>query len=103
GDKELKMMVRKMRNLLWVSMLLTLLVPGLGQGSLWQLMGQSSSDSDPLKGKDQIFSYEHDQSEGAVLNFLTDYLNAADREYVETGEYRIEYLNYDWSLNEQAR
>ncbi|MFQ5928124.1 MAG: DUF547 domain-containing protein [Acidobacteriota bacterium] len=59
-------------------------------------------DFEETHGTTQKFS-EHDRSEGAVLNFLTDYLNAADREYVETGKYRIEYLNYDWSLNEQAR
>ena len=34
--------------------------------------------------------------------FLSGYLGEADREYLRTGDYTIEYLPYDWSLNDQA-
>ncbi|NEQ59524.1 MAG: DUF547 domain-containing protein [Moorea sp. SIO4A1] len=37
----------------------------------------------------------------AVLNFISDYLSSEDQEYLEQGNYKIKYLNYDWSLNKQ--
>jgi hypothetical protein len=39
--------------------------------------------------------------ERAVLNFISRYLNPADREYLAQGNYKIDYLNYNWSLNRQ--
>jgi hypothetical protein len=38
--------------------------------------------------------------EGAVLNFVSQHLEEADRRYLATGAYSIKYLDYDWSLNE---
>jgi hypothetical protein len=40
-------------------------------------------------------------SERAVLSFLSRYLSPTERNYLETGNYQINYLNYDWSLNRQ--
>ncbi|NET31981.1 MAG: DUF547 domain-containing protein [Cyanothece sp. SIO1E1] len=40
-------------------------------------------------------------AEKAVLNFVSGYLEPADQEYLVAGNYQIEYLNYDWSLNKQ--
>ena len=37
----------------------------------------------------------------AVLNFISAYLPEADQEYLARGNYKIKYLNYDWSLNKQ--
>jgi hypothetical protein len=37
----------------------------------------------------------------AVLNFLTGYLSENDSEYLRSGKFKIKYLKYDWSLNEQ--
>ncbi|NEQ12022.1 MAG: DUF547 domain-containing protein, partial [Moorea sp. SIO4E2] len=37
----------------------------------------------------------------AVLNFISNYLSPEDQEYLERGNYKIKYLNYDWSLNKQ--
>ena len=37
----------------------------------------------------------------AVLNFLSNYLNPQDQEYLTQNSYKISYLNYDWSLNKQ--
>jgi hypothetical protein len=41
------------------------------------------------------------KKEKAVLNFLSQYLKGEDRQYLETGNYKIDYLDYDWSLNQQ--
>ncbi|MGA2071659.1 MAG: DUF547 domain-containing protein [Sedimentisphaerales bacterium] len=38
----------------------------------------------------------------AVLHFLTKYIPQQDIDYLETGNYTIEYLRYDWTLNEGA-
>ena len=35
----------------------------------------------------------------AVLNFVSQYLNEADRNFLIQGDYKISYLRYDWSLN----
>ena len=43
----------------------------------------------------------HDKEEQAVLNFVSRYLSANDAEYLRGGKYKIKYLDYDWSLNEQ--
>jgi hypothetical protein len=43
----------------------------------------------------------HNSTEQAVLNFVSQYLDGEGRQYLATRRYDIEYLNYDWSLNEQ--
>lgn len=43
----------------------------------------------------------HDKSVRSVLHFLSGYLPASDGDYLKRGEFSIEYLAYDWSLNEQ--
>ena len=40
-------------------------------------------------------------TEKAVLNFVSGYLSGGDDEFLKTDNYKIEYLDYDWSLNEQ--
>jgi hypothetical protein len=40
--------------------------------------------------------------EKAVLNFIAAHLGTNDRDYLVTGNYKVVYLDYDWSLNEQA-
>jgi hypothetical protein len=58
-------------------------------------------------GEDWISSYGVDDrftgrdKERAVLNFLSQYLSTEDRKYLEAGNYKIDYLDYDWSLNNQ--
>ncbi len=44
---------------------------------------------------------KHDKKESAVLNFVALYLTGAQKDYVLTGKFKIKYLQYDWSLNEQ--
>jgi hypothetical protein len=43
----------------------------------------------------------HDKEESAVLNFIASYLEKEQKDYVLSGEFKIKYLRYDWSLNEQ--
>jgi hypothetical protein len=43
----------------------------------------------------------HNKEESAVLNFIASYLDKVQKEYVLAGNYKIKYLKYDWSLNEQ--
>ncbi|MDT8300310.1 MAG: DUF547 domain-containing protein [Sedimentisphaerales bacterium] len=43
----------------------------------------------------------HNKEESAVLNFIASYLDKVQKEYVLTGKFKIKYLKYDWSLNEQ--
>jgi hypothetical protein len=42
------------------------------------------------------------QTERSVLSFISRHLNADDREDLGMGKYKLEYLDYDWSLNEQV-
>ena len=44
---------------------------------------------------------EHSQAERAVLHYASEYLPDEDAAYLRKGDYAIEYLDYDWSLNEQ--
>jgi len=44
---------------------------------------------------------KHNKGESAVLNFIASYLDKTRKEYVLTGKFKIKYLKYDWSLNEQ--
>lgn len=59
-------------------------------------------------GDDFIKKYGEDSkfkgvsaSERAVLNFIQPYLTTAQRRFIENNSLTIEYLDYDWSLNEQ--
>ncbi|MFP3937866.1 MAG: DUF547 domain-containing protein, partial [Phycisphaerae bacterium] len=47
------------------------------------------------------FASGRNDAEKAVLNFIAGYLGEEDAEYLRTGDYTVEYLDYDWSLNEQ--
>jgi len=43
---------------------------------------------------------EQEPAVQAVLNFLLNYVPASDATYLETGNYTVDYLSYDWTLNE---
>lgn len=51
-------------------------------------------------GTDKEFS-GFSEKERAVLNFVGRYLAPADKAYLLKGGFSIEYLKYDWSLNEK--
>lgn len=40
-------------------------------------------------------------AEKAVFNFIGQYVGAEEAEYLRTGTYKVKYLSYDWTLNEQ--
>jgi len=44
---------------------------------------------------------KHDKKESAVLNFVALHLAEPQKEHVLAGKFKIKYLKYDWSLNEQ--
>jgi rSAM/selenodomain-associated transferase 2 len=39
--------------------------------------------------------------EKAVLNFIAGHSSAGDREFLQSGQYNVDYLDYDWALNEK--
>ena len=64
--------------------------------SIFKWYGQDWQPDYAIEGK-----FAGSAKERAVLNFLSNYLNQNDREYLEKGNYKVSYLNYDWSLNKQ--
>ena len=43
----------------------------------------------------------HSAALGAVLNFALPFLSEDERQYLQTQRFRIKYLSYDWTLNQQ--
>ena len=39
--------------------------------------------------------------DGAVLNLIKDYISEANAEFLKRKEYSVEYMRYNWQLNEQ--
>ena len=52
--------------------------------------------------KDKAFTSYGSDTEKAVLAFIAEYLDDAQRESLKSDTYRIKYLRYDWALNDQA-
>jgi hypothetical protein len=46
---------------------------------------------------------KHDKKASAVLSFVAAYRPDSDRDYLLGGKFKIKYLKYDWSLNEQPK
>jgi hypothetical protein len=46
---------------------------------------------------------KHKKKTSAVLNFIAPHLGEAHKDYVLAGKFKIKYVKYDWSLNEQQR
>jgi len=44
---------------------------------------------------------DHSKKERAALHFIAGCLEKTDADYLAGGNYEVEYLDYDWSLNEQ--
>lgn len=57
-------------------------------------------DFEKSYGKEQNFE-KLNGKETAFLNFISQYLSPDDRDYLTQGGYRVSYLDYDWSLNDQ--
>jgi len=41
------------------------------------------------------------QNRIATLNFISQYLNKNEADYILSGKYRVEYIIYDWTINEK--
>ncbi len=58
-------------------------------------------------GKDFIETYgvadkfEGNEQQKAVLNYLSTKISPQDLQFLQQNDYRVKYLNYDWSLNKQ--
>jgi hypothetical protein len=59
-------------------------------------------------GRDFVAKYKpekklgkHKKKASAILNYIASYLEDDEKEYVLKGNFKIKYLKYDWSLNEQ--
>lgn len=50
-------------------------------------------------GTDKKFK-DQQPTTAAVLNFISNYVSEQDVSFLETGNYSIEYIKYDWTLNE---
>jgi hypothetical protein len=46
---------------------------------------------------------DHKEAQRASLNFISRYLNENDAQYLKDSKYKIEYLDYDWTLNQQQK
>ncbi len=44
---------------------------------------------------------DHSRSERAALHFIAGFLDKKEAEFLARGDFKVEYLDYDWSLNEQ--
>lgn len=44
----------------------------------------------------------HGGAQAAVVRFVARYVDDADREFLLSGTYTIDYIEYDWTLNEQG-
>lgn len=51
-------------------------------------------------GTNKLFR-EREPIERAMLNFVKDYVSPANAQYLKQGKYTIEYLKYNWQLNDQ--
>ena len=45
---------------------------------------------------------QQDPEVRAVLNYLAKYIPSSDVDYLETGNYTVDYMRYDWTLNERG-
>jgi len=53
-------------------------------------------------GTDKKFK-DHPDSMRAVLNFISGYVSAQDRSFLETQAYKVKYIGYDWRLNDGSK
>lgn len=70
-----------------------------GEVKLSKIFNWFGGDWIPSYGVDTGFAGS--QEERAVLNFIGNYVSEDDRAYLEAGEYKVSYFDYDWSLNNQ--
>jgi hypothetical protein len=57
---------------------------------------------DDFRGFASESGYRGDEKINGVLAFASRYLRERVANFLETGEYRVHFLSYDWTLNDQA-
>ncbi|MGK7909730.1 MAG: DUF547 domain-containing protein [Synechococcus sp.] len=58
-----------------------------------------TSDWEPSYGVEEGFTGNSAQK--AVLNFVSQYADEGDIDYLKAGDYEVKFFDYDWSLNVQ--
>ncbi len=59
-------------------------------------------------GKDWVANYgetskfKGSQKDKAILNFISQHISAQDKQLLEQGNFKINFLKYDWSLNRKS-
>jgi hypothetical protein len=57
---------------------------------------------DDFRGFASESGYRSNEKSNGVLAFASRYVRERVASYLETGEYRVHFLSYDWTLNDQA-
>lgn len=70
-----------------------------GEVKVSKIFSWFGGDWVPSYGVDSGFTGS--KEERAVLNFISNYVSGDDRAYLEAGDYKLSYFDYDWSLNNQ--
>ncbi|MEO0867521.1 MAG: DUF547 domain-containing protein [Cyanobacteria bacterium J06642_11] len=70
-----------------------------GEVKVSKIFSWFGGDWVPSYGVDSGFTGS--KEERAVLNFISNYVSDEDRAYLEAGDYKVSYFDYDWSLNKQ--
>ncbi|MBX2863014.1 MAG: DUF547 domain-containing protein [Leptolyngbyaceae cyanobacterium MAG.088] len=70
-----------------------------GEVKVSKIFNWFGGDWVPSYGVDSGFTGS--EEERAVLNFISNYVSDEDRAYLEAGDYKLSYFDYDWSLNKQ--
>ncbi|MEM6253497.1 MAG: DUF547 domain-containing protein [Cyanobacteria bacterium P01_D01_bin.156] len=70
-----------------------------GEVKLSKIFSWFGGDWIPSYGVDSGFAGS--KEERAVLNFVSNYVSDDDKAYLEAGDYKVSYFDYDWSLNNQ--
>ena len=52
---------------------------------------------------DEVPLSHHGKSESSVLKFISLYVEKKDAKYLLSKKFKIKYLKYDWTLNEQSK
>ena len=64
--------------------------------SIFKWYGQDFEKTYGIKTK-----FNGNDKQRAVLNYLTPVLNSESQKFLEQEDYKVKYLDYDWSLNKQ--
>ena len=70
-----------------------------GEVKVSKIFSWFGGDWVPSYGVDTGFTGS--KEERAVLNFISNYVSDEDKAYLEAGDYKLSYFDYDWSLNKQ--